>query len=120
MYDFHLKNATDNYKSGQEFHMDYLAGKHFGPVGLAASGYFVKQTTSDTVNGVTVPAAPGLYSTGRKGQVFGVGPSVMYTAKNHMMFVVQYTREVAVENRFGGDKVLFKVIVPVSGLLAKK
>lgn len=120
MYDFHLKNAIDNYKSGQEFHVDYLAGKHFGPVGVAVAGYFVKQTTDDTVNGVTVPAVSGLYSAGRKGQVFSIGPSVMYTAKNHTMFVVQYMHETAVENRFGGDKVLFKIIVPVSGLVAKK
>jgi hypothetical protein len=120
MYDFHLKNPIDNYKSGQEFHFDYLTGKHIGHFGLAAAGYFVKQTTDDTLSGVIVSAAPGIYGAGRRGQVFSIGPSVIYTAKNHMMFIAQYMHETIAENRFSGDKVLLKVIIPVSALATKK
>ncbi len=119
MYDFHLKNSDTNYKSGQEFHADYLAGKHIGPWGIAAAGYFVEQTTDDSLNGATVAESSGIYSTGRRGQVLGVGPSASFTTKSHITFIGQYTRETLVENRFGGDKLLVKVIIPVSSLFGR-
>ena len=119
MYDFHQKNGSDNYKSGQDLHVDYLAGKHFGSLGLAAAGYVVKQFTDDTLNGATVAAVPGLYSTGRRGQVLSIGPSAMYVNKKHIIFAAQYMHETLTENRFGGDKFLVRLIVPTSSLWKK-
>ena len=119
-YDVHLKDPADDYRSGQEFHADYLAGRHFGPWGLAAAGYVVKQFTDDRSNGVSVPAVPGLYSAGRRGQAFSIGPSAMYMNKSHMIFIAQYMHEAFVENRFGGDKVLVRFIMPCSLLQKKK
>jgi hypothetical protein len=72
--------------------------------------------TSDTVSGVIVPAVAGLYDAGRKGQVFAVGPSVKYESKNHIGFVAQWGHETLVRNRFGGEKLVFRMIVPVGWL----
>jgi hypothetical protein len=37
-----------------------------------------------------------------------------------MMFVAQWQYETLVENRFGGDKVWFKAIIPISALSPHK
>lgn len=116
MYNIKTTNQATNYHSGQEFHMDYLAGKHIGSWMLGASGYVVKQVTADTVNGQLVPAVPGLWSAGREGQALAVGPSLGYINQRHMMFIVQWQHESLVRNRFGGDKFWFKMILPFASL----
>lgn len=106
MYNFKTRNDDTDYESGDEFHMDYLVGKHSGPWGFGVSGYFLKQTTSDKQNGSKV--GPD----GNKGQVFAIGPSVMYQTAGKAIFVGQWQHETNVENRFGGDKFWFKAIIP--------
>ncbi|ENO91268.1 hypothetical protein C662_17318 [Thauera sp. 28] len=102
------------YSSGDEFHMDYLVGKRFGPWGVGLSGYYLKQTTNDKVNGQTIPAGPGgAWSAGRKGEVFAIGPSVTYTNKQGVHFIGQWHHEAEAENRFKGDKFWFKLIMPL-------
>jgi hypothetical protein len=119
MYNLKTTNNSTNYHSGQDFHMDYLAGKHIGPWLLGASGYLLKQATDDTLNGVTVPAYAGVYDTGRRGQVLAIGPSAGYNNKRHMSFIVQWQHETLVRNRFGGDKMWFKAIIPIASLRGK-
>lgn len=113
MYNIKSKNNDTKYQSGDEFHMDYLVGKHVGEWAFGIGGYYVKQLTNDKVNGTTVAGVPGLISEGRKGQVFAFGPSVKYTAKNGSMFIGQWQHETMVENRFQGDKLWFKMILPL-------
>jgi hypothetical protein len=112
MYNLNAADASTRYRSGQNFHFDYVAGKHLGRWSLGASGYVLKQMTNDTVNGQAVTAIAGLYDTGRRGQALAVGPSVKYESKSHIGFVVQYGHEALVRNRFGGDKLVFRMIVP--------
>ena len=102
-----------DYQSGDEFHMDYLVGKRFGAWGVGLSGYYLKQLTDDEIDGRKIAANPGLWSAGRKGEVFAIGPSVSYTTKDGMHFVGQWQHETAVTNRFGGDKVWLKLIMPL-------
>lgn len=116
MYNIKTTNQATNYHSGQEFHVDYLAGKHVKSWMLGASGYELKQTTDDTVAGQMVAAVPGLFNAGRRGQVLAVGPSVAYDTKRHMMFMAQWQHETLVRNRFGGDKVWFKMIIPIGSI----
>ncbi len=110
MYNLKTANSTTDYHSGQEFHMDYVVGKHLGPLSVGVSGYAVKQITNDTVAGETV-AANGLWSHGRKGHALAIGPSVNYTTKNHITLIAQWQHETLVRNRFGGDKLWFKMIL---------
>ncbi|HEX4039964.1 MAG TPA: transporter [Acidobacteriaceae bacterium] len=124
MYDLYTTNSATQYHSGQEFHTDYAAGKHFGPEHsgpwmAGATGYFVQQTTDDTENGVSVPAVSGLYDGGRRGRALAVGPSVGYVNARHVIFMADWQHETLVQNRFGGDKVWFKIIVPVDSLFAR-
>lgn len=104
MYNWKTKNKDTDYQSGDEFHMDYLVGKHIGPWSVGVSGYYLKQTTDDKLAGTKVGAD------GNRGQVFAIGPSLKYetAAKSHLIF--QWQRESNVENRFQGDKLWFKFI----------
>ncbi len=119
MYNIKTTNQATNYHSGQEFHVDYLAGKHLGSWMLGAQGYALKQTTNDTIQGVAVAAQPGVFDTGRRGQVLGLGPGIAYETKGHVMFIGNWQHEVLVRNRFGGDKVWFKMIIPVGSVLGR-
>ncbi len=102
------------YESGDEFHMDYLVGKRFGPWAVGLSGYYLKQTTNDKVNGQTIGVGPGgIWSEGRKGEVFAIGPTVSYTTKGGVHFTGQWNRETSAENRFEGDKFILKLIMPL-------
>lgn len=116
MYNLKTTNPTTNYHSGQEFHVDYAAGRHFGSWMAGATGYALMQTTNDTVNGQKVPADPGVWDAGRRGQVVAIGPSLGYSNKQHMTFMAQWQHETLVQNRFGGDKVWLKMIIPTAGI----
>lgn len=105
MYNIKRKNKDTDYKSGDEFHMDYLVGKHFGPWSVGLSGYYLKQTSDDKAGGVKV----GL--DGNRGEVFAIGPSVKYETPSHMNLIFQWQHESKAENRFQGDKVWFKLMM---------
>ena len=100
------------YQSGDEFHMDYLVGKRMGPWGVGLSGYYLKQTSDDEINGQTVAANP-FWSEGRRGQVFAIGPTVSYTTKAGVHLTAQWNHETKAENRFEGDKFILKLIMPL-------
>lgn len=119
-YNFKTTNGATNYHSGADFHLDYAVGKHLGSWIVGGNGYFLKQVTDDTVAGVVAPAVPGLWDAGRRGQVFAFGPSVSYTTKSHIMLMAFWDKETAVRNRFGGDKVWFKMIIPTGSIFGKK
>lgn len=103
MYNIKTRNDDTNYQSGDEFHMDYLIGQHFGPWAAGLGGYYLRQTTDDEANGKTVG------SDGNRGKVFAVGPAIKYDYKN-MSFMGSWNYETSVENRFKGNKFLFKFV----------
>lgn len=102
-----------DYESGDDFHVDFLVGKRFGPWGVGLSGYYLNQTTSDKLEGSSISSALGPWSTGRKGKVFAIGPSVIYTTATGTMFIGQWQHESNVKNRFSGDKLWFKLVTPL-------
>lgn len=89
--------------------MDYLLGKHIGQWGVGVSGYYLKQTTNDKVDGSTLAGSPA-WSRGRKGQVFSYGPTLSYTTQSGVMISGQWNHESKVRNRFGGDKLMLKLV----------
>ncbi|WP_354682427.1 transporter [Cupriavidus necator] len=99
-----------SYRSGQELHIDYAVGKHSGPWIVGLSGYYLKQVTDDKFNGAVVPELPGVWGRGRRGEVLAIGPSVSYTNSKGTSFIAQWHHEAYAKNRFGGDKLWFKVV----------
>ncbi len=103
MYNFKTENNDTDYESGDEFHLDYLIGQHFGPWAVGISGYYLKQTSDDRQNGRKVNPD------GRRGQVFAFGPAIKYDYKG-MSFIGTWDHETGAENRFEGDKFFFKFV----------
>ncbi|THF64974.1 phenol degradation protein meta [Pseudothauera nasutitermitis] len=104
MYNWKTRNKDTDYQSGDEFHMDFLVGKHVGPWSVGLSGYYLKQLTDDKQNGRKV--GPD----GNRGQVFAIGPSVKYETAGKSQLIFQWQHESNVKNRFKGDKLWFKLI----------
>lgn len=112
MYNIKTENHDTHYQSGDEFHVDWLAGRTLGRWGVGVAGYYLVQTSSDEIDGERVAASPGIWDAGRRGRVFAYGPSVKYSASG-ATFVAQWLHETDLENRFGGNRVLFKTILPL-------
>ena len=120
---YNIKGGNDDFRaapraarqksdSGDDFHMDYLGGRRFGPWGVGLSGYYLKQTGDDKIDGKVIDALPGVWSRGRRGEVLAAGPSLTYSTKGGTMLIAQWQHEFERENRFGGDKALFKLVMP--------
>jgi hypothetical protein len=99
MYDFNTRNTDTDYRSGQEFHVDYTVGKKFGGLSLGAGGYYYQQTTEDKTSG---------YNYG-KGMTLSVGPQAKYDYKN-MSLSFKYLFEVDTENRPQGNNLWAKFV----------
>jgi hypothetical protein len=99
MYDFNTLNTDTDYRSGQEFHLDYLVGQKAWGVDFGVGGYYYQQTTDDTKRGFTVPD--------NKGMTVAVGPVVKYDYKN-MSFTLKYYFELESFNRPQGNNLWAK------------
>lgn len=100
MYDFNTRNTDTDYRSGQEFHLDYTVAKRIGNFSLGAGGYYYQQTTRDKTSG------PVNYD---KGMAFAAGPQLKYDHKN-MSFLFKYYFEVETKNRPQGDSLWAKFV----------
>lgn len=105
MYTFNRKNGDTQYKSGQEFIVDFAAGWGFGN-GLTAGvgGYLYRQTTNDESNGATVPD--------NKGRTVAVGPSVKYDSGKGWFVTAKYQVDTGVRNRAESKAVWLKAVFP--------
>lgn len=112
MFNMTGENEATGYKSGHTFHADYLIGKHVGRWGVGVSGYYVQQVTDDEVDGEVVGRLDGFWDEGRRGRAFSAGPTVTYTAGKYLVSF-EWHHEMAVKNRFSGDKFWFKATLPL-------
>lgn len=106
MYDFNDTNDATDYSSGNEFHMDFVAGWHVDNWVAGVSGYYYKQTTDDKVHGVSVG------TDGNRGEAFAVGPSVNYNFGKVMLWA-SWQSELYTENRAEGDKFWLRLALPL-------
>jgi len=105
MYDFNLRNAATDYRSGQELHADYSLGWGFGNgwvVGVG--GYIYRQTTDDHQDGDRVE--------NNKGRAFAIGPSIKYASSAGWFVTAKWQKESEVRNRPEGEAYWLKLTVP--------
>lgn len=90
-------------KPGQLFHcnysLEYEVVKNFR---IAAAGYYLKQLTDTQFNGSDV--------SGRKEQVFAIGPAIHWITKSGFVFALKTAFESSVENRPEGNRTTFRMI----------
>ncbi|MHC8285671.1 SphA family protein [Pseudomonas sp. XS1P51] len=106
MYDFNLRNAATDYRSGQELHADYSLGWGFGNgwvVGVG--GYVYRQTTDDRQDGERIED--------NKGRAFAIGPSIKYASNSGWFVTAKWQKESEVRNRPEGEAYWVKLTVPL-------
>lgn len=105
-YSFNSPNRDTNYHSGNLFHIDYSASYALTPAARAGiSGYFVKQTTDDTLNGQSVAGD------GFRGQTFAIGPGLRYQFSKFSL-EARVVKEFFVRNRPAGAAFWAKAVIP--------
>lgn len=104
MYGINGKNKDTDYKSGNEFIVDYALGWGFGN-GLTAGvgGYIYRQVSDDSGSGATLP---------NRGRANAIGPSLKYDSGKGWFITAKYQAESSVRNRAAGDAFLVKAVFP--------
>ncbi len=98
-YTINFENPATNYRTGNEFHLDWFVGQHL-PKGFALGlvGFFYQQVTGDSGSGATL----GDF----KGQALAIGPCVTFNGKigKHPIGVnIRYYQDLTVTNRLDGN-----------------
>lgn len=84
---FNSTNNATQYKSGNEWYMDFMVAQHFSPkFAIGMEGYTVQQFTDDSGAlldraNVVLPALGLEPLGGFRGRSFGIGPAVVFTPK---------------------------------------
>jgi hypothetical protein len=101
------QNQATHYKSGDEFYFTYAMQQYTSPqFAFGIGGYYYKQVTDDTLNGVVVntntsvfPFDPLNGGPGNKGETFAIGPIVSYNFSQDLVFQAHWDHEIFAYNR---------------------
>lgn len=99
------KNSATDYRSGDEFILDYSAGYGLGNgwvVGVG--GYVYEQLNNDKINGVSTP--------GTKASGFAIGPSIKYDNGKGWFITAKLQKETSAKNRPEGSALWIKAAIP--------
>lgn len=113
------QNQATHYKSGDEFYFTYAAQQYLSPqFALGIGGYYYKQVSSDTQNGVVVntdksvfPFDPLNGGPGNKGETFAIGPIVSYNYSHDLVFQAHWDHELYAYNRQQRDQIFARGVV---------
>lgn len=95
-------NVTE-VRPGQLFHCNYsLEYEAVKNLRFAIAGYYLKQLTDTQFNGTDV--------SGRKEQVFAIGPAIHWVTKSGFVLALKTAFESSVENRPQGNRTTFRMI----------
>jgi hypothetical protein len=104
-YTINFKNTDTDYRTGDEFHADFLLGQHLpNGVMVGAVAYWYQQVTADSGGGAVLGD--------NKGRVWGAGPVLSYSTKlndNLLSLNFKYYCEFEAKNRLEGDALFFQV-----------
>ena len=93
------ENNITNYKSGNDFHMEWAIGRDLAPgLTLGVAGYSFRQLNGDSGVGATLGPL--------KGSAGAVGPALLYSTmvgKTPLTIAARYYHEYHVEKRFRTD-----------------
>ena len=105
MVGLNAKNKDTDFRSGDEFIVDYDAGWGFGNGWVAGvGGYLYQQFTDDKQAGATVAD--------NKGRAFAIGPSIKYDSGKGWFVTLKYQTETGVRNRAAGEALWLKAVHP--------
>jgi hypothetical protein len=107
-YIANLKDAANNYQSGNEFTWEF-DGMHgiCKKVAVGVNGFLYRQTTDDKMADV-------VFNNGNRGRDLGIGPEVRFNMITHGGFAFKYLRDTMVENRAPTNAFWFQLAVPIT------
>jgi len=106
MYDINTKNDDTDYQSGQMFHSDFYVGQKLGELSVGLGGYYLHQTTDDTVAGIKVGAD------GFRGEALALGPQLTWEHESGAVLKARWQHEFMAHNRSQGDRFWLKAVLP--------
>ena len=119
-YMINTKNQATDYKTGNEFHVDFTLAQFLSKqFGLGVVGYYYKQVTDDespaldainTINKTMGLATPGGY----KSKGAAVGPAVIFTPNiggHDVNLIGKWLHEFSMDNRLEGEWVWLSAVV---------
>ena len=97
---FNTRNEDSDYKSGNEFHIEFALNHHYFKQHYAVGlqGYYYKQITGDSGSGAKLGSF--------QGEAFGIGPAVLWTPpskKGNLSVIAKWLFDVEHQNRLHGD-----------------
>jgi hypothetical protein len=100
-YGYNSKNHDTNYKTGDEFHLDYVLNQHFSEsFGVGVNGNYFRQLSGDSGSGALL----GTF----KGESAGIGPVAYWNTEildHQVYFSVKWIHDLHHENRLKTDHV---------------
>ena len=97
---FNTENSATNYKSGNEFHVDFALNHHYFKqhYAIGVQGYYYKQLSGDSGSGALLGSF--------KGEALGIGPAILWTPpayKGNLSVIAKWIFDVDQEHRAKGD-----------------
>ncbi len=94
-----MSNPATDYRSGNEFHLDFMANQFLAPTfALGVQGYWYKQIDGDSGNGAVL--GPFM------GESFGLGPALLWAPEflqGRAAIVLKWLHDISNTNRLNGD-----------------
>jgi hypothetical protein len=96
---FNTRNTATDYKSGNEFHVDFAVNQFLAQnLALGFHGYYYRQVSGDSGSGAKLG--------GFEGESFGIGPALLWmpkAGKGNLSVIAKWLHDVHQENRMHGD-----------------
>jgi len=108
-YMINSKNQATDYKTGEEFHIDYAINQYFSEsFAIGITGYYYQQITDDSSPSLDAinqtNSSLGLSTPdGYKSNGAGVGPAIMFGLSKDVQVIAKWIHEYDAKNRFKGD-----------------
>jgi hypothetical protein len=112
-YSVNTRNKDTGYRSGASLNVDWAVSKSLSEsLRLGAVGYAFVQTTKDTID--RDPTLAQTLTLGKKGQVFGIGPSLTWIKGNGELLIEgRAIHEFSAKDRPEGTAIWLNVVVPL-------
>jgi hypothetical protein len=104
-YLVNTRNHDTNYRSGHEFHLDFLVAQHFSPrFAFGVPGYWYKQVSGDDAS-----VLDKLNLGGFRGESAGIGLAILFRPTiggKDVSFILKWVHDIYAKRRFEGSEIM--------------